>query len=72
MNLDIRKNILISRFYKRFWQNGQNLAHFGSSNKFQTLLYIYKRSRVRIPLGPNVFFTSPGAKHIEFHHLLGD
>ena len=21
---------------------------------------------------PNVFFTSPGAKHIECHHLLGD
>ena len=29
-------------------------------------------SRVRIPLGPNVFFTSPGAKRIGCHHLLGD
>ena len=32
-----RKNILISRFYKRFSRNGQNLGHFGSSKKFQTL-----------------------------------
>ena len=31
-----------------------------------------KWSQVRIPVGPNVFFTYPGAKHIECYHLLGD
>ena len=37
INLDTGKNILISRFYKRFSRNGQNLGHFGSSKKFKTL-----------------------------------
>ena len=34
-------------------------------------IYIYIYIYIYIPLGPNVFFTSPGTKHIECHHLLG-
>ena len=56
INLAIVKNILISRFYKRFLRNGQNLGHFGSSKKFRILLFckiVYYN-----PLSTVQYFTS--------------